>query len=102
MAVKGTSQRRLGKGLVQVFGTVTLDGSNPTGVDLSGYGRTVLMGIVSLEATSAPGDATHVVTCNPSASTLNIYAWMPTSGSDPTLVASTNTEVVSYMALVQR
>lgn len=99
---KGSSRRQLGKNLVEVWGTVTLDASNPTGIDLSGYGRTVLMGVVCLQATAAPGDLTSVVTCNPSTSTLNVYAWAPISGSDPTLVASTGTEEVAFMALVQR
>jgi hypothetical protein len=31
--------------------------------------------------------------------TLNVYAWKPTSGSDPTLVASTGTETFDWIAI---
>lgn len=102
VTIKGNSGRSLGRNLILVFGTVDLDGSNPTPVNLDAHCDSVLVGGVSLQATAAPGDATHAVTCNPSGATLNVYAWMPISGADPTLVASTGTEVVSFWALCRR
>ena len=102
VTIKGTSGRMLGRNLILVFGTVDLDGSNPTPVALAAYCDAVLVGGVNLQATAAPGDATHVVSCNPSGETLNVYSWKPTSGADPTLVAGDGTEVVAFWALCRR
>jgi hypothetical protein len=82
-----------------VGGQVTLDGSNPTPVDLSRYMSQCLGGVVSISGTATPGDDPNSVTCNPSGTTLNVYAWKNTSGTDPTMVASTdNARVIDFIA----
>jgi hypothetical protein len=80
-----------------VAGEIALDGSNPTPV-ATGL-KTIVSVSLALKGTSAPGDNTSVVTYGISGGTLNLYAWKNTSGSDPTLVASTGTETVSYVVV---
>lgn len=72
-------------------GTVTLDGSNPTPVT-TGL-TTVVTGLVSMKSTATPGDDPVYFTVDYSGGTLNVYAWKNTTGTDPTLVASTNNTV---------
>lgn len=85
-----------------VTGKVVLDGTNPTPVALAAYMKQCLGGVVSIEGSAAPGDDPNLVTCLPDASTLstlNVYAWKNTSGTDPTQVASTdNARVISFVA----
>ncbi len=71
-------------------GTATLDGSNPTTV-ATGL-NTIVAACVSLKASSTPGDDPSWVSHNYSGSdgNLDIYAYKNTGGTDPTLVASTN------------
>lgn len=78
-------------------GVVALDGSNPTPVT-SGF-TSLTACTLALEGTSAPGDNTSVLTYGFSSGTLNIYGWKNTSGTDPTLVASTGTENVSWICV---
>lgn len=78
-----------------IIGEVALDGSNPTPV---ATGLTTITSVaLTLKSTSAPGDSTAVLSYGVSGGTLNIYGWMNTSGTDPTLVASTGTETVGYI-----
>ena len=78
-------------------GVVALDGSNPTSV---AHGlTTAVAAFACLAASAAPGDATSVVSALINGANIDIYAWMPTSGTDPTLVASTNTENVYWIAI---
>lgn len=79
-----------------VGGVVALDGSNPTPVT-TGL-TTILAASATLEGAVAPGDNTSVLTVAISGGTLSIYAWKNTSGTDPTLVASTGTENVHWVA----
>lgn len=79
-----------------VAGVVALDGSNPTPVTTGLTG--IVAAVVSLEGSSAPGDNTSVLTVAVSGGTLSIYAWKNTGGTDPTLVASTGTENVHWIA----
>lgn len=80
-------------------GTVTLDGSNPTPVALASYVRQLTGGVVQLEGSVALGDDPNAVTSAVSTTTLNVYAWKNTSGTDPTQVASTdNARLVNWMA----
>lgn len=81
-------------GLRIAAGEATLDGSNPTSV-VTGL-STVLYATVSLKSTSAPGDDPSWVSygLNATPGTLDIYAWKNTGGTDPTLVASTNSSAV--------
>lgn len=81
-------------------GTVALDGSNPTAVT-TGL-KTITNVVLSLVGSSAPGDSTEVLTYTVSAGVISIYAWKNTGGTDPTLVASTGTETVSWMAFGTR
>ncbi len=78
-----------------VTGEVTLDGANPTPVE-TGFDKITSVSLTLKKAT-APGVDTSVVTYGVSGGTLNIYAWKPTSVTNPTLVASTDTEGVSYV-----
>jgi hypothetical protein len=81
-------------------GEIALDGSNPTNVT-TGL-ATVVAACVSLKGTAAPGDNTSVLTYDLPAGTpgqLDIYAWKNTGGTDPTLVASTGTETVAWIAI---
>lgn len=94
-----TADTLLGSGLRLVVGTVTLDGGNPTPVDLSGYLEAVSAGVASLEGASAPGDDPVLVTSAVSTTTLNVYAWLH-NGTDPTLSASSdNSRLVNWMAV---
>lgn len=79
------------------YGTGTLDGSNPTSIT-HGLG-TCLSFIAQLIGTSAPGDNTSVLTANINGAAVDVYAWKNTSGSDPTLVASTGTETFYWIAV---
>lgn len=76
-----------------------LDGSNPTPI-ATGL-ATIVAASVQLRGTAAPGDNTSVLTTDYTGSdgTLNVYAWKNTSGTDPTLVASTGTETFDWIAI---
>ena len=75
-------------------GEVALDGSNPTAI------QTGLRGVVSvtlsLRSSPAPGLNTSLLTYDVVGSRVDVYAWKPTSVSNPTLIASTGTETFSY------
>ena len=89
----------LNRQAIVVAGEVTLDGSNPTPV-ATGLSK-VLGATASLKQATAPGDDPSWLSVDYSGTdgTLNVYAWKNTGGTDPTLVASTNsTAVVSWVA----
>ena len=81
-------------------GSVALDASNPTVVTTSFSVITAC--VVSMEDDTAPALGTSIVTAVPAnvanASTISIYAWLPESSDDTTLVASTGTETVHWLA----
>lgn len=86
-------------GLKVRAGTATLDGSNPTPVT-TGL-STIVAATVSLKATATPGDDPTSFSVGYSGGTLNIYAYK-TDGTDPTLVASTNSSAtVDWIAVGQ-
>ena len=89
------------KGFRFMGGTVTLDGANPTPVDLSAYMSSMLAGVTNMSGSVAPGDDPSLITQQvAAASVLNVYAWKNTSGTDPTLVASTdNARLVDWVAI---
>lgn len=90
--ISGTSA-----GVKIASGTATLDGSNPTAVT-TGL-TTVVSAVVTLKATSTPGDDPTSFSVGYSGGTLNIYAYK-TNGTDPTLVASTdNAATVDWIAV---
>lgn len=91
-AVSGTAA-----GFKIARGETALDGSNPTPV-VTGL-TTIVAAVVALKGTSAPGVGTSVVTYGTSGGTLNLYGWKPTSNADPTLIASTGTETVGWIAI---
>lgn len=92
----------LGTGKWMLWGVVTLDGSNPTNVDLSAYFSAVEAGFANGTTASTPGDDFTALTCAVSAATLNIYAWN-TNGTDPTLTTSTNNDqVIGFVAIGSR
>ncbi|MGY3359752.1 hypothetical protein ACVWZK_006415 [Bradyrhizobium sp. GM0.4] len=80
-------------------GAAALDGSNPTPI-ATGL-TTIVAACVTLRGTAAPGDNTSVLTTDFTGSdgTLNVYAWKNTTGTDPTLVASTGTETFDWIAI---
>lgn len=81
-------------------GIVALDGTNPTPVT-TGL-TTVVSATASLEGTSAPGVGTSLITVDPtnySTGVLNLYAWKVTNSSTTTLIASTGTENVHWIAI---
>ena len=76
---------------------VALDGSNPTSV---AHGLTTCVAaFASLTGSVALGDGTHQLTVVINGANLDIYGWKPTSGSDPTLVASDGTESFNWFAI---
>lgn len=77
-------------------GTVALDGSNPTSV-AHGLG-TCLAVSVQLMGSSAPGVGASVLTAVINGDNIDVYAWKPTSNSNPTLIASTGTEDFTWIA----
>ena len=84
-------------GLRFLGGTVTLDGTNPTPIQLSAYVSSVLMAQATMQGSTTPGDdpdgqPTLVIT----GTLLDLYAWKNTSGTDPTLVASTDNARLFY------
>lgn len=77
-------------------GSVMLDGANPTSVTT---GLTTLLGCdVKLLRSTTPGLVSAVLTIQTTATAgqLDIYAWDFTSSSNPTLVAGTTADAVSW------
>lgn len=83
-----------------LWGTVTLDGANPTPITLTAYLTKVDMAIVSMEGSGAPADDPNYVTNAVAAAVINVYAWKNTNGTDPTYVASgNNARLVNWFAI---
>lgn len=81
-------------------GVDALDGSNPTPI-VTGI-KNITAFTCTLNFNVAPGDNTSVLTydfAGDSIGTVNVYAWKNTTGTDPTLVASTGTENFSWIAI---
>ncbi len=96
MALYGALGEAVRKGWVVEFGVDDLAG-NPTSITTS----VIIKGaIVVLKTKTTLADLTHVVTWFVETATpneLDIYGWKTTSGSDPTMVAATDTEPVSWV-----
>lgn len=92
-----------GSGVRMVWGTVVLDGSNPTPVQLSGYLSAVQVGIATIQGTGATGADPNQVTTVANGTSLDIYAWKVTTGGaagNPTEVASTdNARLINWFAM---
>lgn len=81
-------------------GEMALDGANPTPIS-TGFANIDSVAL-QLEGSTAPGLGTSVLTYEVDGSTVNVYAWKPTSATDPTLVASTGTESFSFTIIGRR
>lgn len=85
-----------------VWGTVVLDGGNPTPVALADYMLEVQVGLATIEGSTATGADPNQVTTAVSGTTLNIYAWKVTAGGaagNPTEIASTDSaRVIHWVA----
>lgn len=92
-AVRGGSR----KGASMVSGFVALDGANPTPITTPF--REVTAVSLTLAGAVAPGLTASVLTYDVVDNVVNVYAWMPTSATNPTLIASTDTDNVSYMII---
>lgn len=93
----GVFYDQYGNALVLASGTVTLDGSNPTAIS-TGL-TTVTAASFICVTSSAPADGPATFTYTASGGDISLYAWENTSGTDPTLAASTNnTAVIAWMA----
>ncbi len=83
-----------------LWGTVTLDGTNPTPVDLATYVQSLDLGVANIEGSSALADDPNQISTAISAAVLNIYAWKNTSGTDPTYTASgDSSRVINWFAI---
>lgn len=78
-------------------GEQALDGSNPTPV-VTGL-QEIFSVNLTLKGSAAPGVGTSELTYTVSGGTVSVYAWKPTSATDPTLVASTGTETFSFQVV---
>jgi len=89
---KGTGSPRI------IFGTVVLDGGNPTDVALTGRLSSITEspchGVASLSGTASPNMDPVCVTTSTSAVTLSIYAWKANAADNCNLEASTNNAAV--------
>ena len=88
--------------LRQIWGTVVLDGSNPTPVQLSGYLSAIFGCNASMSGSTATGADPNQITALINGTSLDIYAWKVTAGGaagNPTEVASTdNARVINWEA----
>ena len=90
-------------GLLFVVGTVTLDGANPTPIELSGYLASVDAAVVGMEGSVAPGADPTAVTSAVTGTLVNVYAWKVTTAGaagNPDLIASANNaRLVNFYAI---
>lgn len=96
MSLYGALGESVRKDWVVEFGVDDLAG-NPTSITTS---VNIQGAAVSLKTKTALADLTHVVTWFVETATpneLDIYGWKTTSGTDPTLIAATDTEPVSWV-----
>lgn len=87
-------------GAYVVYGEKALDGANPTPI-VTPF-KTIYGVSITLKSSAAPGLGTAELTYSVSGNTVNVYAWKPTSATDPTLIASTGTETFSYVIIGTR
>jgi len=97
MSLFGSLAEAVRNGWSIEFGTEALDGSNPTSVTTN---VTIQGAMVCLNTKTTIADLTHLVSYFVETATpnqLDIYGWKTTSGSDPTMVAATDTEPVTWI-----
>lgn len=96
-AVNGGAVAGVANGYKLARGITALDGTNPTPITT---GLTAVLGFsCALEGSSTPGVGTSVLTYSISGGTVNLYAWKVTNSSTTTLIASTGTENVAWVAV---
>jgi hypothetical protein len=96
-AVNAGGVAGVASGYILARGITALDGSNPTPITT---GLTAVLGFAcALEGTTTPGVGTSVITYGISGGTVNLYAWKVTNSSTTTLIASTGTENVAWIAI---
>lgn len=85
------------RGLGVFVGTVALDGTNPT--DVVTPFKTILAASLTIVSATMDdsGDGLQHLQYTASGNVLSIVGFEPTSGSDPTLVASNATSTVAYV-----
>lgn len=102
MAVTQTGDVRA-NGVRFMGGTVTLDASNPTPVDLSALVSSILFAQASIGGTAATGADPNQLTVVVNGASIDIYAWKVTTGGaggDPTEIASTDgARVINWFAV---
>lgn len=100
-SVSGAAVAGVAAGYKIARGVTALDGSNPTPV-VTGL-ATVVSCVAVIQKATAPGVGTTTVTVDfgggVTAGSVNLYGWKPTSNADPTLIASTGTENVAWIAI---
>lgn len=93
----------IGGGLRLLTGTVTLDGGNPTPVQLSSYISAVQVGQATIQGSTATGADPNQVSAVANGTALDVYAWKVTTGGaagNPTEVASTdNARLVNWLVI---
>lgn len=78
-------------------GTMTLDGANPSSVATGLSALTACTVFAQRSTTPSLTFVTFTTLLTATAGQLDVYAWAPTSASDPTLVASTAADVLYYV-----
>lgn len=83
-----------------LWGTVILDGTNPTPVTLTNYVQSIDFGLANVVASAPVGDDLNTVCVNTSAAVLNIEVYKNTATDNPTYTDSTNNSaVVAWFAV---
>jgi hypothetical protein len=88
----------VGTGYVVARGEIPLDGTNPTTV-ATGL-ATIVAAVATIKSNSALGVGTQALSVNFTGldGNLDIYGWKPTSAGNCTMVASTGTETIEWVA----
>src|SRR5512147_1082333 len=91
------------QGLRFLGGVTTLDGSNPTSVDVSASVSSILVAQATMSGSGATGADPNQITVLINGTSADIYAWKVTTGGasgNPTEIASTdNARVINYFII---
>ncbi|HWY14428.1 MAG TPA: hypothetical protein VNX86_04720 [Rhizomicrobium sp.] len=87
------------KGFNVTRGNTSLAGTNPTTVTTGLTTISSCAVVLNESAIGSAGLGTTTLTYTASGGTLSVYAWKPTSVSNPTLIASTGTDAFSWNCL---
>ena len=96
MAVTHTGNTILPGNFAMVWGTVVLDGTNPTPVALADYMSVIHIGLANIVATGAVGDDLNGIYTGFTGTTLEIEVYKNASGTDPTYIDSTDSSAVVH------